>query len=352
MRGLVWVLLLASLTVFGQVEVKIPYNSRWEITKNKDAIYFRETFLDTVNTRFSGSFKDKDRSGNLLKSGTYKNGKKHGQFVFYHFGSNQVESQGQYDEGQRSGLWEFYNEAGAVMQRVDFAGDDFHVLEYTNFDGEMIVKDGTGNWQLFVGSGVKGVVLTARFFKGERSGKWIYKYSSGKRILSESYKNGELIEGVFYAGNEKSKYQETKLKADIFDPPELKVTEAFKTDHNFYGQDAINYILDVPNPFDQVPATQQANLNDGISELYGFISENIQYPISAINQKLEGQVVIEVLIDKNDKPVNFKVIKGVTQDLNAEAVRLLKLYDGWDAPEINGEKVMGRKVVPITFKVK
>ncbi|MEQ9425407.1 MAG: TonB family protein [Cyclobacteriaceae bacterium] len=344
-------LVLISFSAYSQVEVRIPYDESWRITREENASFFREVKIDTSKMVFDGPFTDSDFNNNILRTGTYAAGKKQGLFTFYYQGLRQIESRGYFENDKRIEIWDFYNSTGDLRQTVNFTPYGFQVLEYIDNTGTKSIQNGTGDWVLYVGDSDGGVILRGRFFEGTRAGRWTYQYRSGTKILTETYKKGELHEGIYYGNGEKEKYYETKLTADIFDPADLKVIERFETDGSFYGPDAMGYILKKNDPFEEIPAASKTGFKEGQEDLYKFISDNLEYPAAAYNNGVQGKVSIEALIDEAGKASNFRVVEGLDQALNAEAVRLLQLYDKWEPPLVGNTPMKSRIVIPIDFKI-
>ncbi len=349
-----FIILFVSTTIrsLAQESVKIYYNDSWQVTIKKDAAYVREaqvTFEDQTLV-WNGTFTDSAIDGRLIRSGTYRNNQKQGLFEFYHE-NTVLESSGRYDNDQRVGEWEYYNDHGGIKQVVVFDGEEFSVQEFIDTRDKQLVSEGTGNWKLFVPFGDRVVSLDAYFSQGRRSGKWVYRYSPGGKILAEEYDDdGKLIEGVDYEKKGNPTYQETKLTATLFEIPNLLRAEQLRTDDHFYGPDVIRYIQGIgPETVEHpglVPTYQ-----GGIEEFYNYVLQNYRYPESAFAEGLEGQVIIDFMIDSQGSPSDYRVMRGISQELNAEAVRLISSTDGWIPAEYNGRPVNARKSVPITFKI-
>lgn len=60
-------------------------------------------------------------------------------------------------------------------------------------------------------------------------------------------------------------------------------------------------------------------------DLKKFIQNELVYPLSAKKDNLEGTIVISFKIDTLGLTTNHKVVKGIREDLNNEALRVVKL---------------------------
>lgn len=89
----------------------------------------------------------------------------------------------------------------------------------------------------------------------------------------------------------------------------------------------------------------------GMSELMKYISQNIHYPQSAIDNSIEGRVVVHFVISETGKVSDPHVIRGVEASLDAEAVRVISTLPDFIPGEIGGKKVAVRYALPVTFKL-
>ncbi|MEQ9297368.1 MAG: TonB family protein [Cyclobacteriaceae bacterium] len=345
--------LLVRVSAFGQELVSLYYNDSWQLTISKEATFVRqaEVTFHGDSLVWNGQFTDSTIEGKLLREGTYRNNLKQGLFKFYH-DNTVLESTGEYTDDRRVDEWKYYNDYGGIKQLVIFNGDDFTIKEFFDNKDKLLVSEGTGNWKLFVPFGNKVVSLDAYFSHGQRSGKWVYRYSPGGKILVEEYsEGGEVLEGIDYQKKGNPTYQKTKLTSSLFEIPSILRAEQLVTDHHFYGPDAIRYIKGIGPRTVEHPGLVPT-YTGGIEEFYNYVLQNYRYPESAFAKRLEGQVIIDFLIDDQGNTSNFRVMRGISQELNAEAVRLISSTEGWVPAEYNGQTVNARKSVPITFKLK
>ena len=89
--------------------------------------------------------------------------------------------------------------------------------------------------------------------------------------------------------------------------------------------------------------------NDALMKL---ICDNMVYPKEAINSGIEGRVVIQFVIERDGKVSNRKVVKSVSPQLDAEAMRVSKLINNWTPGKIKGEAVRCHFTLPFCFKLK
>ena len=93
----------------------------------------------------------------------------------------------------------------------------------------------------------------------------------------------------------------------------------------------------------------KAPLYDG--DLKDFIQKNIKYPSSAVNDSVEGTVIVSFVIDTLGKTINHTVVRGVRDDLNNEALRVSKLIKFDKPASQKGRPIPIQYVIPIVFDV-
>ncbi len=97
---------------------------------------------------------------------------------------------------------------------------------------------------------------------------------------------------------------------------------------------------------------EQAVLIGGVSEFYGIIGKNLRYPASANRKGVQGRVYISFEITEKGEMVNEKILKGIGEGCEEEALRVVKLIpDEWIPAKLNGEPVVTSMVVPINFRL-
>jgi TonB family protein len=91
----------------------------------------------------------------------------------------------------------------------------------------------------------------------------------------------------------------------------------------------------------------------GIQELYNYISDSLQYPQKAIDEKIEGLVYVYFVMNNSGEIIdNFTKVEQSTNDLfNEEAIRLVNNSIDWIPAKItkNGPSVKSQRVIPIRF---
>jgi protein TonB len=89
----------------------------------------------------------------------------------------------------------------------------------------------------------------------------------------------------------------------------------------------------------------------GRKNMIQFIHTNLKYPKSAKKDNVEGTVILNIKVEKNGKIENIKVIQSVRDDLDAEAIRLIRKMPKWKPGEQHGKPIIVSFNFPIRFKL-
>jgi TonB family protein len=138
--------------------------------------------------------------------------------------------------------------------------------------------------------------------------------------------------------------QETKLKntlAQQTKPPlEFRVL-----DNSVPGQNIVLPYSEL-DQYDEKPEPV-----GGMSELYKFILANLKYPESAREAGLQGRVFLQFVIERDGAINEVEVVKGVSEDIDKEAVRVISALPAWVPGKRKGEPVRVSMMVPLIFKL-
>ena len=82
-----------------------------------------------------------------------------------------------------------------------------------------------------------------------------------------------------------------------------------------------------------------------------FIGENFQYPKTASALGIEGKVYVQFVVEKDGKLTDIKVMRGLGNGCDEEAIRTINLMPKWTPGKQEGKNVRVRYVLPISFKL-
>jgi TonB family protein len=89
----------------------------------------------------------------------------------------------------------------------------------------------------------------------------------------------------------------------------------------------------------------------GIKAFMEMITLNMVYPEKARQEKTEGRVIVQFNIDVDGSVCDIAVVRSVSAELDAEAMRLIALSEKWTPGEKNGEPVKVKYTIPVSFKL-
>lgn len=79
--------------------------------------------------------------------------------------------------------------------------------------------------------------------------------------------------------------------------------------------------------------------------------ERIRYPKIALDNGVQGDVIVEFVIDEKGELGGIKVLQSPDSSLSSEVIAVLKKSPRWKPGEHEGKKVKVKFVLPIRFKV-
>ena len=89
----------------------------------------------------------------------------------------------------------------------------------------------------------------------------------------------------------------------------------------------------------------------GDAALMKYLSSHIQYPTMAMENNIQGRVIVQFVVTKTGKIGEVKVVRSVDPDLDAEAVRVCKSLPDFIPGKMNGQAVNVWYTLPVTFKL-
>lgn len=90
---------------------------------------------------------------------------------------------------------------------------------------------------------------------------------------------------------------------------------------------------------------------DGFLAFYKNLGKRIHYPASARRMHIEGKVFVQFIVNEEGELTDFQVIRGISADCDAEAIRIFKQVNRWKPGKQRGIPVKVKMVQPITFSL-
>jgi TonB family protein len=87
----------------------------------------------------------------------------------------------------------------------------------------------------------------------------------------------------------------------------------------------------------------------GMDAMFAYLQDNIRYPEKAQKAGTSGTVYIAMVINEDGSVSDTKVLRGVEESLDAEALRVVSSFPAWIPGKQNGKTVKVRFTIPIRF---
>ncbi len=93
------------------------------------------------------------------------------------------------------------------------------------------------------------------------------------------------------------------------------------------------------------------NSQDPRQFLEKWVYQYLKYPEKALLEGTQGRVMVDFIIEKDGKVTNVRVVKSVSPELDAEAVKVVSASPKWKPGRLAGEKVRSSMTIPIEFRL-
>jgi protein TonB len=94
---------------------------------------------------------------------------------------------------------------------------------------------------------------------------------------------------------------------------------------------------------------QEPKFPGGTTSLVAFAKRKIKYPQSAINDSVQGSVILMFTIDKKGKVVDKEIVKGVRNDLDSVCLKMLSQMPLWKPARLDNKAIAAYERWKITF---
>ena len=94
---------------------------------------------------------------------------------------------------------------------------------------------------------------------------------------------------------------------------------------------------------------QEPRFPGGTAKLVAFAKRKIKYPKSAINDNVQGSVILKFTVDKKGKVVNKKVVQSVRKDLDNVCLKMLNQMPMWRPARLDNKPIAAYERWKITF---
>jgi TonB family protein len=85
--------------------------------------------------------------------------------------------------------------------------------------------------------------------------------------------------------------------------------------------------------------------------LQKWVYQYLKYPEEALMEGIQGRVMVDFIVEKDGKVTDVRVVKGVSPELDAEAVKVVSASPKWKPGKVAGEKVRVSMTIPVEFRL-
>lgn len=192
-----------------------------------------------------------------------------------------------------------------------------------------------------------------------------------KHGLYKKWMNNILVEEGYYKNNKKdstwTRYgsHANTLVVGNYDKDEkvgiwkfYTTTGELEQEYDYSKKEIVSFKPDPPNTNYQVlngtdttyeQLSRPPMVVGGAHSYLITIAKNLRYPVGAHKSNISGKVYVRFVIDEKGDTSNYGVLKAGDKSLDEEAIRVVKLIEGWQPAMIDDKPVKVIHTIPITF---
>ena len=166
-----------------------------------------------------------------------------------------------------------------------------------------------------------------------------------------AFANNKSVAAVVTAGLQ----QDNAVQSEIQSPESVQVEAATQP----VEAEAVEMNTEEQTPEETEPQSkkvynsveQMPEFPGGAAAMMRYLQENIKYPPEAAKNNIEGRVIVQFIIDETGQVGEIKVVRPISEELDAEAVRVVKNLPKFEPGRQDGEAVSVWYTLPIVFKL-
>jgi protein TonB len=89
----------------------------------------------------------------------------------------------------------------------------------------------------------------------------------------------------------------------------------------------------------------------GEDSLDKYLVMNIKYPRIAMDMGIEGRVITKFIVSETGKVEQVEVVRGVSKELDEEAIRVISAMPVFRPGKQNGKAVAVYMTIPVNFRI-
>ncbi|MCM1483194.1 MAG: energy transducer TonB [Muribaculaceae bacterium] len=124
-----------------------------------------------------------------------------------------------------------------------------------------------------------------------------------------------------------------------------------KINYQTQGQNRATAVTDSPEAYLCEAVDEQPQFPGGDTALLRYINSERRYPAEAYRRQIQGRVLCGFVIDTDGAIGRVDIIRGVDDNLNREAMRIIQKMPRWTAGRIGTTRVPVYYILPIPFRL-
>ena len=136
------------------------------------------------------------------------------------------------------------------------------------------------------------------------------------------------------------RFVQTDLTFEEFDPDAIVEIVPPAKDEDF-ADDTIFITAET------MPSFQDGDLNT----FRAWVQQNVKFPQVALENRIQGRVVLSFVIDKDGRLTNIEVLQSPDRSLSEEAIRVLNKAPKWSPGKQRNQAVRVKYTLPVDFRV-
>lgn len=89
----------------------------------------------------------------------------------------------------------------------------------------------------------------------------------------------------------------------------------------------------------------------GFGKWNQYLKDNLKYPATALQSGIHGNVFLSFIVEEDGSISNVKIVRGLSPEIDTEAVRILSNSPKWNPGIQDGKPVRVQYLVPINFSL-
>ncbi len=100
-----------------------------------------------------------------------------------------------------------------------------------------------------------------------------------------------------------------------------------------------------------VAETMPSFMDGNLETFRTWVMQNVKFPQIALENNLQGRVVLSFVIDKDGRLTNIEVLQSPDRSLSEEAIRVLSKSPKWSPGKQRNQTVRVKYTLPVEFRV-